>query len=181
MDPTQFKARIDQLHQDLDQYSYYELLNLTPEASADQVRAMFHRMALSMHPDRHWDNEDQDLRKKLYTIYKRISEGYRVLMDPDTRQEYDAALPEGELRLVKKEKKREGGPLPENQVTDHDARRFFVIGLKAERAGDLATAALNYKFALDMEPDSAVINERMSRVKQWMGGDKDKKKKKKGW
>ncbi len=177
MDQEQFKARIEQIHRDLNQYSYYELLNLQPNATADQIRAMFHRMALSMHPDRHHTSEDSDLRKKLYVIYKRVSEGYRVLMDPDNRQEYDAMLQEGELRLVRKEKKAAGGPLPENQIKDHNARRFFVIGLKAEREGDLASASLNYKFALDMEPDSSVIQERMRRVTQWMGGSKKKKKK----
>ena len=173
----EFKARVSQIFQDLERYSYYELLNLPPTTTPDQVRSMFHRMALSMHPDRHYTSEDKDLRKMLYAIYKRISEGYRVLMDPAQRGEYDRLLQEGTLRLVKKEKKKEGGPQPENEVKDHDARRFFVIGLKAEREGDLAGAKLNYKFAMDMEPENAVIQERMRRVTQWMGGSKKKKKK----
>ena len=178
MDNPKFKARILQNHQDLDKYSYYELLNLTPEADGDQVRGMFHRMALSMHPDRHAASDDKELKAMLYAIYKRVSEGYRVLMDPEQRKEYDALLGEGTLRLVKKERKKLGGDLPENQVNNHLARKFFVIGLKAEREGDLAGAQLNYKFALDMEEDSTVIQDRMRRVTQWMGG---KKKKKKGW
>ena len=178
MENTKFKARIAQIHQDLDKYSYYELLNLTPEADSDQVRAMFHRMALSMHPDRHAGSDDKELKSMLYAIYKRVSEGYRVLMDQDQRKEYDARLEEGTLRLVKKERKKVGGDLPENQVSNHLARKFFIIGLKAEREGDLAGAQLNYKFALDMEPESTVIQDRMRRVTQWMGG---KKKKKKGW
>ena len=175
MDPDQFKARILQIHQYLEQYNYYELLNLTPDANADQVRAMFHRMALSMHPDRHAGSDDQELKSMLYTIYKRVSEGYRVLMDPDQRKEYDELLEEGAMRLVKKERKKVGGDLPENQVSNHLARKFFIIGLKAEREGDLAGAQLNYKFALEME-ENQVIQERMARVTKWMGGDKKKKK-----
>ncbi len=70
-------------------------------------------------------------------------------------------------------------PLPENEAKDHGARRFFVIGLRAERQGDLATAKLDYKFALDLDPGSEVIQERMRRVTPWMGGEKKKKKKKK--
>ena len=45
-------------------------------------------------------------------------------------------------------------PLPENEAKDHGARRFFVIGLRAERKGDLTTAKLDYKFALDLDPGS---------------------------
>ncbi len=173
---SKFKARIQQIHQDLEQYNYYELLNLTPEADADQVRAMFHRMALSMHPDRHAGDDDPDFQAMIYTIYKRVSEGYRVLMDPDQRKEYNELLTDGSMRLVKKERKKVGGDLPENQVTNHQARKFFIIGLKAEREGDLAGAHLNYKFALDMEEDNQVIQERVARVTKWMGGAKPKKK-----
>ena len=177
MDTSKFKARIAQIHKDLDQYNYYELLNLTPEADSDQVRAMFHRMALSMHPDRHAASDDVEFQAMIYTIYKRVSEGYRVLMDPEQRKEYDERLSDGNIRLVKKERKKVGGDLPENQVTNHLARKFFIIGLKAEREGDLAGAQLNYKFALEMEESNQVIQERMARVTKWMGGKKSKKKK----
>ena len=98
------------------------------------------------------------------------------LVDWDQRKEYDEVLGEGNMRLVKKERKKVGGALPENQVTNHLARKFFIIGLKAEREGDLAGAQLNYKFALDMEEDNEVIAERMARVTKWMGGAKPKKK-----
>ena len=173
---SKFKDRIQQIHNDLEQYNYYELLNLTPEATADEVQAMFHRMALSMHPDRHAASDDVEFQAMIYTIYKRVSEGYRVLKDPDQRKEYDALLTDGTMRLVKKERKKVGGDLPENQVTNHLARKFFIIGLKAEREGDLAGAQLNYKFAQDMEEDNEVIAERMARVTKWMGGKKPKKK-----
>ena len=40
MDPTQFKARIDQIFQDLERYSYYELLNLAAGSTPDDIRAV---------------------------------------------------------------------------------------------------------------------------------------------
>jgi curved DNA-binding protein CbpA len=96
-----FKARIEQIYADLDRYSYYELLNLTPDATPDQIRAAFHRMALSVHPDRYQQSVDQELRHKIYTIYKRMTEGYRVLMEPRDRRAYDEELPGGQMRLVR--------------------------------------------------------------------------------
>ena len=47
-----FKERIELIYRDLERYTYYELLNLTPDAPPDQIRSAFHRMAMMVHPDR---------------------------------------------------------------------------------------------------------------------------------
>ena len=133
---------------DLERYSYYELLNLTPEASFDDIQQSFHRMALAMHPDRHSTNPDKDLKKKLHVIYKRVTEGYRVLSDTESRREYEMSLEKGELRLVRKEKKKIVHP--EDAIDNHQAKVFYKLGLEAEDKGDLKTAVLNYKFVMDL-------------------------------
>ena len=97
----QRRERIAQIHRDLEQYSYYELLNIDANAAADDVRQAFHRMALGLHPDRYQAAADPALQQQVYAIYKRITEGYRVLMEPQLRREYDDALQLGQRRLVK--------------------------------------------------------------------------------
>ena len=166
MDPEQFNARIEQIYGDLDQYSYYELLNLTPQASPDQIRSAFHRMALSIHPDRHQQHEDQILRKKIYTIYKRMTEGYRVLMEPKDRRAYDADLQQGQMRLVRTQRKGAVLKRQEDAIDHPKAKQFFTLGLDAERRGDLKGAKLNYKFALDLAPDHPVIKAAMDKLEQ---------------
>lgn len=166
---AQFKARVAQIFRDLDRYSYYELLNLSADAEQHEIRASFHRMALSMHPDRHAASADGELRGQLYAIYKRVSEGYRVLMDEERRARYDAALSEGEMRLVETERQRQGPEQPEDQVEHPQAKKFFVMGLNAERSGDLKTAQINYKFALDLVGQHEVIEKRMAWVKKMLG------------
>lgn len=158
MDPAQFKARIDQIHADLDLYDYYELLNLKQDAPFDQIQEAFHRMALSMHPDRHHAASDQELKHKLHAIYKRVSEGYRVLMNPDTRREYQEGLERGERRMVRKERKLV--ERPENAITNPQAKKFYLMGKEAEDKGDLKTAIMHYKFAMDMEGDHPMIKGR---------------------
>ena len=154
-----FKERIQQIHQDLDAYTYYDLLNLQPNAGPDEIRQAFHRMALSMHPDRHRASADTELKEMLYAVYKRVSEGYRVLSDDRLRSDYHACLERGELRLSTTERvvvKR-----AENAITSPQAKKFFRMGETSERAGDLKNARINFKFALDLEPDSAVIQQKL--------------------
>ncbi len=172
MDPAQFKSRINQIFKDLDSYNYYELLNLTPDANGEEVQNAFHRMAISLHPDRHNTSQDLVLKSKVHTIYKRIAEGYRVLIKPDSRQEYDAGLAEGQLRLVKTERKKSGPENPEDSITHPQAKKFFIMGLEAEREGNLKNARLNYKFASDLIGEHAEIKSRMEWIDSMLGNKK---------
>ena len=166
MDSDHFKARIEQIFGDLDRYSYYELLNLSAEAAPDQIRAAFHRMALSVHPDRFQHHDDQELRAKIYAIYKRMTEAYRVLMDSAERRDYNKGLQQGQTRLVRTRRKTNAPKRKADAIRHPKARQFFNMGQDAERRGDLKNAKLNYKFALDMEPDHPEIAAARARVEE---------------
>ncbi|MCK5797965.1 MAG: J domain-containing protein [Deltaproteobacteria bacterium] len=155
MEQDAFRARIEQIFRDLDTYTYYGLLNLAPDASVEQIRDMFHRMALSMHPDRHRGTHDPELKKMLYAVYKRISEGYRVLTDHQLRQEYQACLQRGEVRLVKTERPRM--KRADDSIKNPKAKKFFNMGLDFERRGDLKNARINFKFAHDLDDEAEAI------------------------
>ncbi len=160
MDPAQLKARIEQIHRDLDVYTYYELLKVDQRASPDTIRGAFHRMAMSMHPDRYQNFGDQGVRKQMYAIYKRVTEAYRVLMSDGNRRSYDEALTRGERRLVQTERKRKG-PKRADKDIPLNARKFFQMAQDAEQRGDKKNAKINYKFALDMAPEHPLIMEKL--------------------
>ncbi len=162
MNEAEFKARIDQIYADLERYSYYELLHVSPVAEPDRIRAAFHRMALTLHPDRHYAHPDADLRDKVYAIYKRVTEAYKVLSESTLRREYDAGLAAGQLRLVRIERQRKGPTREEGLIANPQARKFFELGLAAERRGDLKSAKLNYNLALSLVSDLPVVKERLS-------------------
>jgi curved DNA-binding protein CbpA len=166
MDEAQFKARIEQIFADLDQYSYYELLNLSPDASPDDIRAAFHRMALSVHPDRFHTSPDADLRQKVYAIYKRMTEGYRVLMDTPTRREYDQGLAGGKLRLAQQTERKRGPKRTEDTIENPQARKFFQLAQAAERRGDVKTAKLNYTLAMNLVGEHAEIQARLAALEK---------------
>lgn len=64
---------------------YYGTLGLGPEASEEDVRKAYRRLALQWHPDRNAGDPRAGER------FKEISEAYAVLVDPVKRREYDRA------------------------------------------------------------------------------------------
>ncbi len=62
---------------------YYEILGLAREASADEIKKAYRRLARQYHPD--FNKDDAEAEKK----FKEIKEAYDVLSDPQKRQQYD--------------------------------------------------------------------------------------------
>ena len=62
---------------------YYTLLNIDRQATEEQIKKAYRKMAMKYHPDRNKDNpkaEDQ---------FKKVSEAYAVLSDNEKRKQYD--------------------------------------------------------------------------------------------
>lgn len=61
---------------------YYETLGVARDASADDIRRAYRKLARKHHPDVNHEPEAEDR-------FKTISEAYEVLRDPETRARYD--------------------------------------------------------------------------------------------
>ena len=59
--------------------NYYETLNVSESANADDIKRAYRKMAMDLHPDRGGDPER----------FKAVSVAYETLSDPQRRQEYD--------------------------------------------------------------------------------------------
>lgn len=59
---------------------YYEVLGVSKNASADEIKKAFRRLAVQYHPDKEGGDE---------TKFKEINEAYDVLKDQSKRQRYD--------------------------------------------------------------------------------------------
>jgi molecular chaperone DnaJ len=62
---------------------YYEILGVEREASPDEIKRAYRRLAREHHPDVNHGNPEAE------ETFKRISEAYAVLIDDDKRRQYD--------------------------------------------------------------------------------------------
>ncbi len=64
---------------------YYQILEISPDATENEIRKSYRRLAMQYHPDRNPDNPDTEEK------FKGIAEAYGVLTDPVKRQQYDTS------------------------------------------------------------------------------------------
>lgn len=62
---------------------YYELLEISKDASGDEIKAAFRKLAMKYHPDRNPGNKEAEQK------FKEINEAYEVLKDDQKRAAYD--------------------------------------------------------------------------------------------
>jgi len=62
---------------------YYEVLSVPRDASQEQIKVAYRQAALKYHPDRNPGNKEAE------EMFKKASEAYSVLGDPDKRAQYD--------------------------------------------------------------------------------------------
>ena len=66
-----------------DKRDYYEVLGVPKDASADQIKSAYRKLAMKWHPDRNPDNPEAKAK------FQEASEAYEVLSNPEKRQRYD--------------------------------------------------------------------------------------------
>jgi molecular chaperone DnaJ len=97
---------------------YYEVLGIAPNASAEEIRRAYHRLAFQCHPDRHEETEEAN--KKM----QEINEVYAILSDPIKRREYD--LPRGYGRRVSKFNKGSKVKISVNSPSPYRGQTGFI-------------------------------------------------------
>lgn len=142
--------KVGRLRRDLDRLSYYDFLGVPPRADYLAIRDAFHARAQELHPDRFVALDDPGLKQDAYTVYKRVTEAYNVLSDPELRQAYDATRAQGAVRLSTEARARRLDA-EERQVTNPFARIYLRSGRDKLERGDLDGAWIDVQLGLTLE------------------------------
>lgn len=66
--------------------NYYEILEITPSASQQEIKSAYKKLAIRYHPDKNPDN------KQAEEVFKLINEAYHTLSNPEKRNFYDVKI-----------------------------------------------------------------------------------------
>lgn len=69
---------------------YYDLLGVEKDASQEEIKRSYRKLALKWHPDKNPNNAEEAA-----VMFKEVCEAYEVLSDKEKRKSYDLYGPEG--------------------------------------------------------------------------------------
>ena len=73
-----------------DKRDYYEILGVSKDATDEQLKKAYRKLAKKYHPDANLDNKKEAEKK-----FKEVNEAYETLSDPQKRRMYDQFGPDG--------------------------------------------------------------------------------------
>lgn len=85
----------------LQHMSYFDMFDLAPSASMDEIRARFPKFAAAWHPDRVATPEQRTIYQEIFTIYNQV---FNTLTNPEARAEYEERMAGGGGTLAAQKK-----------------------------------------------------------------------------
>lgn len=117
--------------------THYDTLGIERDATDQQVRSAFRRLALKYHPDKYTDRARESAEER----FQSITEAFNVLSHPSSREKYDIEISKG--TDVKKMDPKE------------ISRRLAAKGSQCMRDGSVAEALEHLKGAIDHDDENS--------------------------
>jgi len=87
--PQEVRRLIQEAYQSLPLRDHFELLGVTPQVSAAELRAAYALLARALHPDACGDPALADLNDQRELVFFRVCQAYETLRDPQARTVYE--------------------------------------------------------------------------------------------
>ncbi len=162
------KIEINSISRLINELDYYQILKIPQNASSSDLKAAYFRESRNYHPDKYY-NEPPEFNKKVTTIFKRITEAYKILCDPETRAIYtegiNGANRAKNLRYIHGV---QGGPPKEDEGQTPMGRKYFQMGKMALNNMDYKGAKINFQLALKMEPKNESFQKRLAEAEEML-------------
>ncbi len=147
-----------------DAVDYYEVIGLSPEADANEIKLAYYALARRYHPDRFHIQSGTPQHARISSAFARVTQAYETLTDPGARSAYDAGLDRSRQFSGSRKSKAGGavGPTegfefavgsPDDEF--QEAGQCFREGLQALQAGQLQLAVKQLAAAARLSPRDA--------------------------
>jgi curved DNA-binding protein CbpA len=149
---------LERLHASND---YYEIIDLPPGATADEIKLAYYAIARRYHPDRFHIQSGTPQHARISSAFARVTQAYETLTDPNARSAYDSSL-ERARRFSGTARQDVGGASgsPDGfefaaDVEFQEAGQCFQEGFEALQAGKLKVALTQLAAAARLSPRDA--------------------------
>jgi len=123
------------------QQTYYDLLSIHRDATLDEIKRAYRRLARRYHPDVNPGD------RTALEMFQQIAQAYQVLSDPNARAQYDQ-----QTFAVEREGAAEEAPSAEPPSTAAD---YYQRGVRQARRGHFREAIAAYTQAIQLNPTFA--------------------------
>ena len=86
------------MNMNMNMKNYYDILNVSKDATDVEIKRAFRRLSLELHPDKNDGTNDNGNNE---TRYKQVIEAYSILGDSEKRNEYNKTYIENRLTRSK--------------------------------------------------------------------------------
>jgi hypothetical protein len=131
---------------------FYEILSVPSDASEDQIKEAYHKLAKQYHPDHYHSKEHgAAIRKTVEKLFTYITGAYSTLGDPASRASYDATRSVKDSRVKATLEARAAVEEDKEKMAD----TLFIMGRIAFQKRDYAKAVEHLKKCVWLLPDVA--------------------------
>ncbi len=125
----EFLAEVAAKHASLETADFYQLLEVSPGASDEEIKKGYYAMAKKYHPDRHHVPHLRGVQGLLEELFAKVTVAYQELSDPASRRRYDGARQQ-KTRTAAADAGAAGSPGPAPYTVPHEvvAERHYQQG-----------------------------------------------------
>ena len=134
--------------------NYYDVLGVSQQANADEVKNAYHSLARRFHPDR-FHQADAQLRNQIETAFARVAQAYEVLGDQSSRAALDAQLAGPSSPSASQGTPRASSSATANEPDESRAESSFKKGVAAANQRQPQQALRFFAEAASIEPRCA--------------------------
>ncbi len=94
-DPSMIRKFLERRYQGVSSQDHFEILGIPRDADTNTIKSEYFKLAKIYHPDRHFRDVDDDVKKMADEVFASISMAYEVLQNEQERKSYRMTLDDG--------------------------------------------------------------------------------------